>query len=360
MKRQVKVGLFVIFGLVLTMAGVALIGNATQLWEPRFEYHTAFADVAGLKPGAPIRMGGLDIGQVTGVDTGADLHDTRVFVTLSITKKEASRIRADTVAHIVNKGLLGDRMIELSVGSPDAALLDKDKLIASEEPADMFAAANKLAQQTQETIAKLAPLAQALGDPKFAADIKGSAEDVHDLLDSIVHGNGTAHRLFYDHQDAEQLSALLVSLRSTSAHLDATLADVEDITKHVKEGPGISHAIIYDGEMSKNAAGTLDELHQDFKAIREGNGLAHTVLYGDEGTQHVMANINAMTDDLRVIVSGVRQGKGTLGALLVDPTVYEDLRAAIGNVERNEVLRALVRYSIKADEKKADVKVEGK
>jgi hypothetical protein len=60
-----------------------------------------------------------------------------------------------------------------------------------------------------------------------------------------------------------------------------------------------------------------------------------------------------MSDDARAIVHDVRQGKGTLGALLMDPSVYDDLRSLVGNVERNEVLRALVRYSIKADEKDA-------
>ena len=63
-----------------------------------------------------------------------------------------------------------------------------------------------------------------------------------------------------------------------------------------------------------------------------------------------MANLNAMSDDLRAIVGNLKQGKGTLGALLVDPTVYEDIKSAVGNVERNEVLRALVRYSIKQDD----------
>jgi phospholipid/cholesterol/gamma-HCH transport system substrate-binding protein len=86
--------------------------------------------------------------------------------------------------------------------------------------------------------------------------------------------------------------------------------------------------------------------------VREGNGLAHALLYGDSSSQHVMSNLNTMSDDLRVIVGNMREGKGTLGALLVDPTVYEDIKGVVGNVERNEVLRALVRYSIKADEKK--------
>jgi phospholipid/cholesterol/gamma-HCH transport system substrate-binding protein len=115
------------------------------------------------------------------------------------------------------------------------------------------------------------------------------------------------------------------------------------------------HAIVYDGELSSNAAGTLGELHQDLQAIREGNGIAHALVYGDDSTQHVMSNMNKMTDDLRDIVAGVKAGRGTIGALLVDPTVYEDIKSAIGNVERNEVLRALVRYSIKADEQRPHV-----
>ena len=41
----------------------------------------------------------------------------------------------------------------------------------------------------------------------------------------------------------------------------------------------------------------------------------------------------------------------------VDPSVYEDMKVVLGNVERNDVLRALVRYSIKQDEKKPGVQV---
>ena len=66
-----------------------------------------------------------------------------------------------------------------------------------------------------------------------------------------------------------------------------------------------------------------------------------------------MKNVDAMSDDLRAIVANLRAGKGTLGALLVDPSIYEDIKSLVGNVERNQVLRALVRYSIKQDELKA-------
>jgi phospholipid/cholesterol/gamma-HCH transport system substrate-binding protein len=365
MSKQFKVGLFVIAGLALMAAGIFLIGNTRQLWQPKITYRTAFNDVAGLKPGAPVRMGGLDVGQVSGLNHGSDPKDGRIFVILSIEKKESLRIREcteaarqatppciDTIAHVGNKGLLGDKMIELGLGSPDAQALNPDHLIPSEEPADMFAAANRVAAAAQEAIEKLQPLAQSLGDPKLAADIKGSAADVHALLDSMVHGDGTMHRLFYDHRTADELDRLLANSNHTTELINGSLSDLQDVTSHVRQGPGIAHALVYDGEISKDTAGMMSELHQDLKAVREGNGIAHAILYGDDSSQHVMANLNAISDDLRAIILGVRQGKGTIGGLLVDPTVYEDLKSAIGNVERNEVLRALVRYSIKADEQR--------
>jgi phospholipid/cholesterol/gamma-HCH transport system substrate-binding protein len=360
MSRQLKVGLFVIFGISLTLFAVFLIGNTQQLWNGKVGYSAAFKEVAGLKPGAPVRMGGLDVGDVTHVGHAKDSGDARVFVGMAISKEEAERIRSDSIVRVVNKGLLGDKMLELSAGTLQSPRLAPGSLIPSEEPTDVLASANKIVSAGAKTVEELEPLAKALGDPKLAADIQGSAADLHSLLEAIVHGDGTAHRLFYDHREADQLSELLGNLSQASNRLDATLADIQDATSHVRQGPGIAHALLYDGEISKNAAGTMAELHEDLRAIRQGNGLAHAILYGDDNSQHIMANFNAMSDDLRVIVAGVRQGRGTIGGLLVDPTVYEDIKSLVGNVERNEVLRALVRYSIKADEQHPAARVEGR
>jgi phospholipid/cholesterol/gamma-HCH transport system substrate-binding protein len=353
MGTRLKVGLFVIFGLGLTMLAIFLIGDVTHIWEPKIGYRSAFRDVGGLKPGAPVRMGGMDIGTVTWVGyQRSNLGETRIFVNLAIVRDEAPRIRTDSVATVGAKGLLGDKMIELSVGSPNAPQLDRTALIPSQEPADIFSAARKVAAATQEAIEQLQPLAKALGDPKLAEDLKGTVSDLHSLLGAVVTGDGTMHRLFYEHQAADQIDELMTHLNRSSARLDGALADIEDVTNHIKQGPGVAHALIYDGEISSNVAGSLAEINLDLRAIRQGNGLAHELLYGDSSSAHVMSNLNVMSEDLRAIVGDIRQGKGTIGALLVDPTVYEDLKAVIGNVERNEVLRSLVRYSIKADEKR--------
>ncbi|MCL2451259.1 MAG: MlaD family protein, partial [Polyangiaceae bacterium] len=345
MRKELKVGIFVIVGGGLLLLAVFLIGQTTRMWEARTDYVAAFQDVGGLKPGSPVRMGGVDIGSVTSVAYSRDIGETRIFVRMSVVRSQTDRIRADSVATVGNKGLLGDKLISISVGTTRAPKLDPKQLVASQEPADIFAAAQKVAATAQESVEQLEPLVKSLGDPKLANDIKGAVADIHSILSAVVHGDGTMHRLFYDARDAQRVDDLLAHLDESSSRLPGVLSDVQDVTDQVRKGPGIAHALLYDGELSRDVAGSLVEVHKDLQAIREGNGLAHALLYGDSSSQHVMSNLNAMSDDLRAIVSGVRDGKGTLGALLVDPTVYEDIKAAIGNVERNNVLRALVRYS---------------
>src|SRR5690606_4114769 len=86
------------------------------------------------------------------------------------------------------------------------------------------------------------------------------------------------------------------------------------------------------------------------KGIREGRSLVHDVLSGEKSAQMV-DNMNKATADMSAVMADVRAGKGTLGAFLVDPSVYEDVKMLLGNVGRNRSLKALVRYSIKQDER---------
>lgn len=355
MSKQTRVGMFVLFGLALSTAIIFTIGDSRGVWSRKVVYRASFADVVGLKAGAPVRMGGVDIGNVTAVAHSTDVAVSKILIEMSIVRNETVRIRQDTVAKIANKGLLGDKMIELTVSDGRAPAQDPAKLLRSEDPKDMFAAVNDLASRAQKVVERIEPLAQQLGDPKFAEDIKGSVEDFHRIMDGIAKNDSVAHKLLFDPEEGRKFSQLMTNVNHVTYNLDGLLTDTKDITARVKSGPGIAHALVYDGDMSANASGVMAEFHQDMKAIREGNGLAHAVLYGDDRSQHVMANLNAITDDMRVIVSGLRSGKGTVGALLVDPSVYEDLKSAIGNVERNQVLRALVRYSIKADEERPKV-----
>jgi phospholipid/cholesterol/gamma-HCH transport system substrate-binding protein len=160
-----------------------------------------------------------------------------------------------------------------------------------------------------------------------------------------------------DQAEAERLSRVVQDLEVTTRRLDQLLRGIDSAVKRVNEGPGLVHELIYNEDGSKAAeevGHAAEELAVTLKGIREGNGVAHDLLFGGEGserTREVLTNLAAISGDLRGMSGQIKDGKGTLGALLNDPSVYEDLKVLLGNVQRNQVLRALVRYSIQADEK---------
>lgn len=358
MKHTFKVGIFVLMGLLLLALGVFLIGDHRRMWESKVVYRASFRDVAGLKPGAPVRSGGIDIGTVDFVGHGQTASDMRVYVRLAVVRGEASRIRKGTIARVQPKGLLGDKMVELFVPDEATTLHNPDELLLSEEPKDMFADANAIASKASKLLDKLEPLANELGDARLHQDIRGTVKSLDDVVDAVAHKDSTLHRLIYDEAQAKKVDQIVQNLALATDNLNGLLGNLRDVSGRVRTGPGLLHSLAYSGDLSDETAGVLREVHKDLRAVREGNGIAHALVYGDDSTQAVMGNLHAISTDIRHIVAGVRAGKGTLGGLLVDPSIYEDIKALVGNVERNQVLRALVRYSIKKDEEKKPPKVE--
>ena len=361
--RSLKVGGFVFLSLVLGTIAVFLIGDNRRQWDRKMTYHARFNDVVGLRAGSAVRMGGIDVGSVSSVSHAEKADDSQIYVTIAVARTEARRVRPDTVARVVNKGLLGDKMIDLAGGDPAKAPAADDSFIRSEEdPSDMGKAIEKMtdvAKKADLTMDAIKRTSEQLADPQMAEDIKGSVKSLRAILDGVANNkDGAAHKMIFDPEEGRRIDHILANLDMASANLAAVSSDAREVTTRAKTGPGLVHTLVYDDQLGASTTGTMVELNKSLVALRTGNGLGHAIVYGDDGTQHVMGNVSAMSDDLRAIVANVKAGRGTLGALLVDPSVYEDIKSLVGNVERNQVLRALVRYSIKQNEGRphADVK----
>jgi phospholipid/cholesterol/gamma-HCH transport system substrate-binding protein len=365
--RNVKVGLFVVVGLVFSGLVIFLVGGERRLFDPSIQFRAEFKDVAGLKPSAPIRMGGIDIGHVGDVGYGKNPEDTKIYVTLKVVKSEASRIKTDSRVKVITKGLLGDKMIEISKGSE--ATLPPGSVIQLDPTKDVFEQASEVGKtamgaldDVKSATANVQKMTETLANDKFQQDVQESVASVNQVLKDVAGGDGYAHRFLTDKAEADRISRTLDNLNRAIGELTTTLGEVRQIAARVKTGPGFAHDMVYgDGpqkqvEQFGNAA---QEVATTLKGVRESDSLVHDALYGGKGNgAEALANVTAITGDLRVIMSNIRAGKGTMGALLVDPSLYEDMKVVLGNVQRNDVLRSLVRYSIKQDEKKPAVEVK--
>jgi len=354
--REIKVGAFVLAGLVALGGVIFMIGEERQLFSPKLDYHVAFNDVQGLRSGSPVRMGGVDIGNVTKVGYATDAKDNKIHVTVAIIADQTKRIKTDSVATIEGKGLLGDKMISITLGSDKASPLPEGSTLKSKEADDlgqMMAKLGSISVKVEKVVDNLERTTGALADQGFHEDMRGTMSSLNAVMGSLERKEGYAGKFLGDPAEAERLSHLVKTLEATTVELQRTTQNVNQILERVRTGPGLVHEVLYGQESAKAVTqfgGAADELRLTLKGLREGNGVARSLIYGDDSSQAFMANLNAASDDIRQIAANLRAGKGTIGALLTDPSVYEDLKMVLGNVERNKALRALVRYSIRRDE----------
>jgi len=363
--REIKVGAFVLVGMVLSGLVIFMIGDERQLFDKRIEYKAIFDDIEGLKRGSTVRMGGMDIGSVEHVGFAPNPGDPKLYVTLSIVEAQASRIRKDSKAKIDAKGLLGDKMVTLVAGSmKEAALAPGQVIPVDNDPKDLAAALGRVGSITSkadQVLANLETVTGAFAKGELAKDLGNSAASASHVLAALDSGDGYIAKLLNDPNEAQRISATITALEHTAQEAERTMAAFRSVAERAEKGPGLLHEVIYGEESAKSLAqlgNAAAEVGLVLKGVRDGNGLAKAALFGDDSSQQMSGRVDHILGDVQGIVSDVRAGKGTLGALLVDPSVYEDLKLVLGNVERNKALRALVRYSIQNGEAPAKVEVK--
>ncbi len=359
--KDLVVGLFVLAGIAFTAFTVFLLGDEKRLFETDVTLETSFADVQGLKPGAPVRMGGIDIGTVELVGYRDEQEDTNIYVSMSIVRSEARRIKTDSKARVQTRGLLGDKMVEITLGKDGGDIADGAQL-PSEVPKDVFSRVDEIAKKADVVMGDVQKVSSELANEDLHRDIRETAASLNKIAQQIAEGDGYAGRFIRDPAEADRISRAIDGFERTTAELNLTLQKTRNVVARVEGGPGFAHDVIYGDGPTRAIAQfgfAAEEVGTTLKGVREGDGLAKTVLYGGDGGhgKNTLENLDRMTADLRDIVAGMKAGKGTVGALLVDPSVYEDVKAVLGNVQRNDVLRALVRYSINQDEKRPQVTV---
>jgi phospholipid/cholesterol/gamma-HCH transport system substrate-binding protein len=351
-KRQaLRVGAFVAVALALTGLVVFLIGQERHLFEKEVMFHTYFENVEGLSDQSPVWLGGLEVGKVAGVSFPSKAGEKRLEVTLKLSAEHAQRVRADSVARLASLGVLGDKAVDISIGSLDAPPVPGGGEIPSTAGGDLSSIMRGAAQVMEDSVAVSRTVRKAVdayADPQVAEDVAASVHSLRMLLHEVEKGDGALHALIYDKETGQQVRVLMANASRAAVRVDQAVGHVEAMLDEVENGKGTAHALIYGGEGAKaleelgSAAGQLASLLQDAKD--NPNGAVHQLFYGDAGT--MFSDLGSAAADIKQITSMVAKGEGSLGGLIKDPTVYEDLRQVVGNVRRNRVLRALVRFAI--------------
>jgi phospholipid/cholesterol/gamma-HCH transport system substrate-binding protein len=351
---QLRVGAFVLAGL-LVFAGLGyMLGRSAGLFERQYRLVASFGQIGGLIQGATVRLAGVPVGRVGEIRL-PEGGNAKVRVDLLIARRVQDRIRADSLARIETLGLLGDKIIDVTLGSPGAAVLPDGAEVRTEEPFDTA----RLTQQGAELLQSLVALSTDLratlariAASSAGADVAETARALRNLTTEIERGQGALHRLVYDPKLGAALADAGEALRQvgeTVRRIDRVLADprtaglageaertlaearaaaerVNRILREVEEGRGTLHALVYDeGRELKELESVLARAATLLTGVERGEGALGVLLRDPEATRAVRRVVTA-ADGLAQAVDRARTDDSVLHALLADPALAGDLR----------------------------------
>jgi len=301
---SVVVGAFALGCLALLAYAILSLTAERGLWVPRYRLVAYFEDVQGLIAGAPVRLAGKDVGTVEAVrfaELGAD--SAPIVVELSLRQAAQQRIRSDSRAMIATFGFLGDKYVEISLGTRAGTVLPDGAELAASSPVDM----NQLIEKGTSVLDEVAALASNLN--QVVADVGG--------------------------QEIEKEVA-------------KTASAVSDLIQEIQNGSGLLHSVIYDeyeGRGVESIGRSLATLEALLGEIVNGQGALHTLIYKPPDELELVTQARETGGHLNNILGRLDRGEGTLGLLLTDPTLYEDLKQLVDGAQRSLVVRSLIKMS---------------
>lgn len=131
---ELKAGIFLFFGIVVAMVTVLMMGGAKTLFDRYYHLNMEVADAAGIAKGAVIRSGGLKIGTVEEISFTENY--TGVRVRMKINEDFHQRIREDSTVRFQTQGVLGDKYLEITGGTPEKPVIADNGIIQAEAGKD--------------------------------------------------------------------------------------------------------------------------------------------------------------------------------------------------------------------------------
>jgi phospholipid/cholesterol/gamma-HCH transport system substrate-binding protein len=295
---ELRVGLFVLVGLLILAVAIFYVTGA-GVWGPKYRLDTFLPEVAGLSNGAPVRLDGVEIGNVERITLVPREHGKppdkmhNIEVVMRLDRKYQNDILTDSVATLVTEGLLGNRYVNIQRGYTGVPLKDGQAVAGGEEKA-----IKEVVERSADVLANLNAL----------------SSEIQDIVADVKRGKGTLGKLITDDQAYN--------------HLNSILAKGDQIATSVQTGQGTLGKLIMKDEMGNKVETTVDQVNTILADLRAQKGTLGKLLYDPtlyDQAKEALTNGNAVLGD-------VRAGKGTLGKLATDETLYNKLRDTSANL----------------------------
>jgi len=246
----IRLGIFILIGSILFLIAVFLLGNKQALFASTFEVRAYFSTIEGLRKGAPVRLSGIEVGNVNDLRIMKDSL-ARVEVTLRLVSDVKSFIKEDMRASIETEGLVGNKVIVLHVGSTASKQVESGGVIMADDPLN-FGALVEEAKGTLEYTKDMARnLAEIVGKVNNGAGSIGKLVNSDDLYNNtnrlIVTADRSLGSISYKLDTlANVVNTLGADVQSVVQNVDHSVKGIDELINNVQNGKGVLGKMLSD------------------------------------------------------------------------------------------------------------------
>jgi phospholipid/cholesterol/gamma-HCH transport system substrate-binding protein len=333
---ELKIGLVSVFAIIMASTLIFLLSGSGGFFWQRYSIKTMFANIAGLKAGAPVRVAGVEVGSVSELNFIRD----QVEVVMEVNRDHQSRITTTSLASLGSVSLLGEAAVDITAASAGTPIPEWGYVRSGAATGTIGDVATRASVAMDETSALIADLragrgtlGQFLTDDRLYHELTALVTAAEDVATGINRGDGTLGRLMNDPAAAKSL--------------EAALDNLQVVTAKIRSGEGSLGKLLNDDAMSQSLTSATSNLEAITGRINKGEGTAGKLISDAE----LYNRLNSLSDRIDQIMAGLQQGDGTAGQLLRDRQLYENMNGTM--VE----LRSLVSDIRKDPRKYLNVKV---
>ena len=338
---QFRVGVVVVASVIATVILVMLFGAWPNVWQRKYEIHVRFPEAPGITVDTPVRKSGVLIGRVSNVrllEEGGVLVSMRVFQKYNLRLYETCRIGTGS--------LLGDAVVEF-VPSDQATMLERfDANRDGALDSDELEFANQLLKDTDfisDGVVITNPLRALVnleGSVSSAfRSLESAGTEVSDLARTVgetVGGN------------EEQIKRIIQKAERALDHFDGAMQAVQRVLGDERLADQLRQAL-------QDMPVLVDETRQTMASVRTSmDSFQRVTVKAEENLDHLeqftrplgerapqlvesvedsARNLNELLEQFVVFSEALNSGQGTLGRLVHDDDIYQQLQRVVGNAE---------------------------
>lgn len=323
-------------GASITLMVLIFLMTGTGGWFTRkIILRSYFDNAQGLRVGAPVRLAGVDIGNVTRIQVVSGRSADPVEVTMKVNTKYSFSLRRDSVTIMSTAGILGETYIDIdSAQAKGAEVADGDSLLARDQPQiqDVVRASQGTLQNLDSLLKRVdriiafiesgkGSIGKVIYDPGLYDRLNATVAEFKSLVDDLQNGKGSIGPLLTSDE----------AYKKAIAAIDKVNVLIDDL----QAGKGSAGKLLKDPELYDNANKTIANVRQLTDDMNAGKGALGKFTHDQDFAnklQETLNNLTALSDRLE-------KGEGTAGMLFKDPALYNNSNQML--VETRELIKAI-------------------